>query len=121
MKCRLRPTQQKDNSMKDMADIMRQAQEMQAKIAKAQEKAEAIEADGIAGAGLVKMTLKGKGEMVSLEIDPSLLCDDAEILEDLIKAAHNEARRNLERAAEAAMKEATASLGGMIPGFKMPF
>ena len=107
--------------MKNMADIMRQAQEMQAKIAQAQEKAEAVEADGVAGAGLVKMTLKGKGEMVSLEIDPSLMGDDAEILEDLIKAAHNEARRSLEAASEAAMKEATAGLGGMMPGFKMPF
>lgn len=107
--------------MKNMADIMRQAQEMQAKIAQAQEKAEAVEADGVAGAGLVKMTLKGKGEMVSLEIDPSLMSDDAEILEDLIKAAHNEARRSLEAASEAAMKEATAGLGGMMPGFKMPF
>ena len=107
--------------MKNMADIMRQAQEMQAKIADAQEKAEAVEADGVAGAGLVKMTLKGKGVMVSLEIDPSLMSDDAEILEDLIKAAHNEARRSLEAASEAAMQEATAGLGGMMPGFKMPF
>jgi len=67
------------------------------------------------------MKLKGKGEMVSLEIDPSLMEDDADILEDLIKAAHNEARRGLEVASEAAMKEATAGLGGMMPGFKMPF
>ena len=104
-----------------MADIMRQAQEMQSKIAEAQEKVEQTEANGVAGAGLVKMTLKGKGEMVSLEIDPSLLSDDAEILEDLIKAAHNEARRNLEQATETAMKEATSGLGGMMPGFKMPF
>lgn len=94
---------------------------MQAKIAQAQEKVEQTEANGLAGAGLVKMTLKGKGDMVSLEIDPSLLTDDAEILEDLIKAAHNEARRNLEAATEAAMKAATAGLGGLMPGFKMPF
>lgn len=107
--------------MKNMADIMRQAQEMQSKIAEAQEKVELTEANGVAGAGLVKMTLKGKGEMVSLEIDQSLLSDDAEILEDLIKAAHNEARRNLEQATETAMKEATSGLGGMMPGFKMPF
>ena len=107
--------------MKNMADIMRQAQEMQSKIAEAQEKVEQTEANGVAGAGLVKMTLKGKGEMVSLEIDPSLLADDPEILEDLIKAAHNEARRNLEQATESAMKDATAGLGGMMPGFKMPF
>ena len=107
--------------MKNMADIMRQAQEMQAKIAEAQEKAEQVEVDGVAGAGLVKMTLKGKGDMISLEIDPSLMGDDPEILEDLIKAAHNEARRNLDEASQAAMKDATASLGGMMPGFKMPF
>ena len=100
---------------------MRQAQEMQAKIAEAQEKAENVVADGVAGAGLVKMTLNGKGDMVSLEIDPSLMGDDPEILEDLIKAAHNEARRSLEAASEAAMKDATAGLGGMMPGFKMPF
>jgi len=107
--------------MKNMADIMRQAQELQTKIAEAQEKVELTEADGVAGAGLVKMTLRGKGEMVSLDIDPSLLSDDAEILEDLIKAAHNEARRNLEAATEAAMKDATSGIGGMMPGFKMPF
>lgn len=107
--------------MKNMADIMRQAQEMQAKIAEAQEKVEQVEADGVAGAGLVKMTLKGKGEMVSLEIDPSLMNDEAEILEDLIKAAHNEARKGLEVATEKAMKDATAGFGGMMPGFKMPF
>ena len=53
-------TQQKDNPMKDMADIMRQAQEMQAKIAEAQEKAEQVEADGVAGAGLVKIALGQK-------------------------------------------------------------
>ncbi|MEL7129438.1 MAG: YbaB/EbfC family nucleoid-associated protein [Pseudomonadota bacterium] len=107
--------------MKNMADIMRQAQEMQSKLAEAQEQVERVEADGVAGAGLVKMTLKGKGEMVSLAIDPSLMADDAEILEDLIKAAHNEARRGLEVATEKAMKEATAGLGGLMPGFKMPF
>ncbi|MEL6324992.1 MAG: YbaB/EbfC family nucleoid-associated protein [Pseudomonadota bacterium] len=107
--------------MKDIANIMRQAQEMQAKLAEAQQKVEDIEADGLAGAGLVKVTLKGKGELVALAIDKSLMGDEPEILEDLIKAAHNEARRNLEAATEKAMKEATAGLGGMIPGFKMPF
>ncbi len=105
----------------DMAKIMRQAQEMQAKITEAQTKVEDIEADGVAGAGLVKMTLKGKGDMVSLKIDPSLMTDEAEILEDLIKAAHNEARRNLEQATEKAMADITAGFGGMMPGFKMPF
>jgi len=107
--------------MKNMADIMRQAQEMQAKLAEAQKKAEEVEAEGVAGAGLVKLTLRGKGEMVSLSIDPSLMGDESEILEDLIKAAHNEARRNLEAETANAMKDATAGLSGMLPGFKMPF
>lgn len=107
--------------MKDIADIMRQAQEMQSKLADAQKKVETVEADGVAGAGLVRLTLRGKGEMVSLKIDPSLMGDEAEILEDLIKAAHNEARRNLDEATAKAMKEATAGLGSMLPGFKLPF
>ncbi len=107
--------------MKDIADLMRQAQQMQAKLAEAQKQVEAVEANGVAGAGLVTLTLRGKGDMVSLKIDPSLMGDEAEILEDLVKAAHNEARRSLEEATARAMKEATSGLGGMLPGFKLPF
>nr|WP_084420290.1 YbaB/EbfC family nucleoid-associated protein [Henriciella litoralis] len=107
--------------MKDLSKIMQQAQQMQAKMQEAQEKVEATEADGIAGAGLVKVRLKGKGEMIGLEIDPSLLEDDAEIIEDLVKAAHSDARKRLEEAMEKAMKEATSGMSGMMPGFKMPF
>lgn len=108
--------------MKDFSEILRQAQDMQQKIAEAQEKVEAIEAEGLAGAGLVRVTLRGKGEMVSLKIDPSLMSDEAEILEDLVKAAHADARKRLEQETEAAMREATKELGGgMLPGFKLPF
>ena len=108
--------------MTDLNKIMQQAQEMQAKMAEAQQKIEETEAEGVAGAGLVKVTLRGKGELIGLEIDPSLLKDDAEIIEDLVKAAHNDARRRLEGAMEAAMSEATKGLGaGMMPGFKLPF
>ena len=107
--------------MKDLSKIMQQAQEMQAKMQEAQQKVEQIEAEGVAGAGLVKVRLKGKGEMVGLSIDPSLLEDDAEIIEDLVKAAHNDARKRLEEEMEKAMKEATSGMGGMLPGFKMPF
>ena len=107
--------------MTDLSKIMQQAQEMQAKMQEAQAKIEETTADGIAGAGLVAVTLKGKGELVSVRIDPSLLEDDAEIIEDLIKAAHTEARKNLDQAMENAMKEATSGFGGMMPGFKMPF
>ena len=105
----------------DMMKMMKKAKEMQAKMQEAQSQIEQIEAEGIAGAGLVAVTLKGKGELVSIKIDPSLMQDEAEIIEDLVKAAHREARKNLDHAMEKAMKEATAGFGGMLPGFKMPF
>lgn len=107
--------------MTDLGKIMRQAQEMQAKMQEAQEKAESVIADGVAGGGMVRVTLKGKGELIRLDIDPSLMGDEAEILEDLIKAAHADARIRLDEALEKAMKEATSGLSGMLPGFKMPF
>lgn len=107
--------------MKDLAKIMQQAQQMQAKMQEAQEKIESTEADGVSGAGLVKVRLRGKGDLVSLTIDQSLMGDDAEILEDLIKAAHADARKRLDQAMEEAMQQATAGFGGMMPGFKLPF
>ena len=107
--------------MKDLAQIMQQAQAMQAKMAEVQQKIEATEADGVAGAGLVRVKLRGKGEMVSVTIDKSLMGDEPEIIEDLIKAAHSDARRRLEQAMEEAMKSATAGFGGLLPGFKLPF
>lgn len=107
--------------MKDLAQIMQQAQAMQAKMAEVQAKIEATEADGVAGAGLVRVKLKGKGEMVSVSIDRSLMGDDAEIVEDLVKAAHSDARRRLDQAMEDAMRSATAGFGGLMPGFKLPF
>lgn len=107
--------------MPDMADIMRQAQDMQQKLADAQKQVEETTAEGVAGAGMVKVTLKGKGELVSVTIDPSMMGDEAEILEDLIKAAHSDARKRLDEATEKAMAEATSGLGGMMPGFKLPF
>ena len=107
--------------MTDLKKIMQQAQEMQAKMQEAQSKVEATEAEGVAGAGMVRVTLRGKGELISVRIDPSLMGDEAEIIEDLIKAAHADARKRLDQAMEKAMKEATSGLGGIIPGFKMPF
>lgn len=107
--------------MTDLKKIMQQAQEMQAKMQEAQSKVEATEAEGVAGAGMVRVTLRGKGELISVRIDPTLMGDEAEIIEDLIKAAHADARKRLDQAMEKAMKEATSGLGGIIPGFKMPF
>lgn len=107
--------------MKDLSKIMQQAQEMQAKMQEAQQKIEQVEAEGVAGAGLVRVRLKGKGAMSAISIDPSLMGDEAEILEDLIKAAHSDARKRLDEEVEKAMKEATSGMGGMLPGFKLPF
>ncbi|MFT3725743.1 MAG: YbaB/EbfC family nucleoid-associated protein [Hyphomonadaceae bacterium] len=108
--------------MKDLSDIMRQAQQMQQRLQEAQAKMEEITAEGSSGAGMVKVTLKGKGELAALAIDPSLLQPaDKEMVEDLVKAAHSDARRKLDDAMAEAMKQATGGLGGMLPGFKLPF
>lgn len=108
--------------MKDLSDIMRQAQQMQQRLQEAQERMEQITADGSSGGGMVKVTLKGKGELAGLAIDASLLQPaDKEMVEDLVKAAHADARRKLEDAMAEAMKQATGGLGGMLPGFKLPF
>lgn len=108
--------------MKDLSDIMRQAQQMQQRLQEAQAKMEEITAEGSAGGGMVKVTLKGKGELAGLTIDPSLLQpSDKEMVEDLVKAAHSDARRKLDDAMADAMKQATGGLGGMLPGFKLPF
>lgn len=106
--------------MKDISQIMRQAQAMQAKINEAQKKLEAMEVEGTAGGGMVKLRLSGKNAMIGLSIDPSLMTEDREMLEDLIKAAHDDARRRLEDIQGEEMKGLSGGLG-ILPGFKMPF
>jgi DNA-binding YbaB/EbfC family protein len=106
--------------MKDISQIMRQAQQMQAKINEAQKKLEAMEVEGSAGGGMVKLKLSGKNAMIGLAIDPSLMNDEREILEDLIKAAHDDARRKLEDVQNEEMKGLSGGLD-ILPGFKMPF
>jgi DNA-binding YbaB/EbfC family protein len=107
--------------MKDISQIMRQAQQMQAKINEAQKKLEAMEVEGSSGGGLVKLRISGKNALIAVTIDPSLMvADEREILEDLIKAAHEDARRKLEDAQNEEMKGLSGGLG-ILPGFKMPF
>ena len=107
--------------MKDISQIMRQAQQMQAKINEAQKKLEAMEVEGSSGGGMVKVRLSGKNAMLGLTIDPSLMKEDErEILEDLVKAAHDDARRKLEDAQNEEMKGIGSGMG-ILPGFKMPF
>lgn len=106
--------------MKNMGQLMKQAQAMQQKMADMQAKLEQVEISGAAGAGLVQVTLNGKGEMRGLKIDPSLIqADEREVLEDLIVAAHNDAKAKLEAHTSEEMGKITGGLN--IPGFKMPF
>jgi len=95
----------------DIGKLVQQAQEMQSKMQDVQASLEELMVTGSSGGGLVTITLNGKGAMQSLAIDASLYAEDEkEILEDLIVAAHNEARNRVEAAAAEKMKEATAGL-----------
>ncbi|MGB3502652.1 MAG: YbaB/EbfC family nucleoid-associated protein [Mesorhizobium sp.] len=107
--------------MKDLLNIMGKAKEMQAKFQAMQEEMTQIEATGQSGGGLVSVTLSGKGELKSLKIDPSLLkADEGEILEDLIVAAHNDAKLKVETVMQEKTRELTAGLP-IPPGMKLPF
>ncbi len=107
--------------MKDLLGIMGKAKEMQAKFQAMQEELTLVEASGQSGGGLVSVTLSGKGEMKSLKVDPSLLkSDEAEILEDLIVAAHNDAKQKVEAIMQEKTRELTAGLP-IPPGMKLPF
>ena len=97
--------------MKNFASMMKQAQEMQGKMAEMQSSLEQMEITGTSGAGLVTLTLNGKGEMRRLEIDESMMKpDEREILEDLIIAAHSDAKSKVETAMAEKMKEVTGGL-----------
>jgi nucleoid-associated protein EbfC len=103
----------------DMMKLMKQAREMQAKVADMQAELEQAETEGQAGAGMVKVTLTGKGVMKAIAIDPSMMKEDEkEILEDLIIAAHNDAMQKNGRMMEEKMKTATAGLP-IPPGMKL--
>ncbi|MEX4006503.1 YbaB/EbfC family nucleoid-associated protein [Neoaquamicrobium sediminum] len=107
--------------MKDLLGMMSKAKEMQAKFQAMQEEIANIEASGQAGGGLVQVTLSGKFEMRSLKIDPSLFKeDDVEVLEDLILAAHNDAKSKVEAVMQEKSRELTAGLP-IPPGMKLPF
>lgn len=107
--------------MKDLMGLMSKAKEMQAKMQAMQEEMTTLEATGQAGGGMVSVTLSGKFDMKSLKIDPSLLKEsDAEILEDLLLAAHNDAKSKLEKTIQERTQALTAGLP-LPPGFKLPF
>jgi DNA-binding YbaB/EbfC family protein len=107
--------------MKDLLGLMGKAKEMQAKFQTMQEELTLVEASGQSGGGLVSVTLSGKGEMKSLRVDPSLANpEEVEILEDLIVAAHNDAKAKVEAIMQEKTRELTAGLP-IPPGMKLPF
>lgn len=107
--------------MKDLLGLMGKAREMQAKLQAMQEEMANIEATGQSGGGLVRVTLSGKFEMKAIKIDGSLMKEgEAEILEDLVMAAQNDAKAKVEQVLAEKTKEMTAGLP-IPPGMKLPF
>ncbi len=107
--------------MKDIMGLMKQAKEMQEKMQTMQEELVDLEAEGVAAGGMVKLTLNGKGQMRGLKIDPLMFKEDeVEILEDLIMAAHNQAKVKVEDITAEKTAELTAGLP-IPPGMKLPF
>jgi len=107
--------------MKDILGLMKQAQVLQEKMQAMQAEIAELEVEGSAGGGLVTVRLSGKGIMIGMTIDPSLLKDeDSGMLEDLIMAAHNSAKDKAEAAVAEKTREMTAGLS-LPPGMKLPF
>lgn len=102
--------------MRDLAGLMKQAQELQKKMQESQAEIERLTIDGVSGGGMVRLTLKGTGELSALTLDPLLLKpDEAEVLEDLIIAAFNDAKKKADEIKAKSMQT-------MLPaGMKLPF
>ena len=107
----------------NIAQLMQQAQRMQDNLKKAQEELANVEVQGQSGGGMVKVTMNGRHEVKRVEIDPSLLTDDKEMLEDLVAAAINGAVQKVGEMTQEGMASLTSGLGNipLPPGFKMPF
>ncbi len=107
--------------MTNLGQMLKQAQQMQARMGELQEKLSTIEVTGSSGAGMVSVTLSGKGETRRVKIDPSLAeAKDVEVLEDLLVAAFNDAKGKADRLMAEKMSELTGGLQ-LPPGIKLPF
>ena len=104
--------------MNDFSKILDKARELEAKMKESQEKIRNIQVDGISGANSVKVTLNGDGEMIKLEISPEIIKEEKSIIEDLIVAAHNNAKSQLKTKTSEEISKATGKFE--IPGFKWP-
>lgn len=103
-----------------MGGLMKQAQEMQEKMQQAQEDVAKAEVEGSAGAGMVKIVMNGRHDVTSVTLDPSVMEEDKEFLEDLLAAAVNDAVRKVESNTKKQMEEVTSGMN-LPAGFKMPF
>ena len=104
-----------------LGGLMKQAQQMQEKMQKMQEEIAQLEVTGESGAGLVKVTMNCKHDVKRITIDPSLLADDKDMLEDLVAAAFNAAVRKAEETSQEKMGKITAGMPGLPGGMKFPF
>ena len=110
--------------MKNLGNMLKQAQQMQSRMAEMQAKLEAMEVEGASGGGMVKVLLSGKGDLRRVAIDVSLMAaDEKEVLEDLLVAAHADAKQKVEATMAEEMQKATAGLNipGGLGGLKLPF
>lgn len=103
-----------------MGNLMKQAQKMQEDMKRMQEEVARAEVTGESGAGLVKVTMNGRHDVKQVSLDPSVMQEDKELLEDLLAAAVNDAVRKVESLSQEKMSSATAGMQ-LPPGFKMPF
>jgi nucleoid-associated protein EbfC len=107
--------------MKNIGQMLKQAQEMQGRMAEMQERLATAEVSGASGAGLVQVMLSGKGEVKRIQIDKSLMLpDEVEVLEDLLMAAFNDAKTRLDAHVAEEMQKLTGGLQ-LPPGMKLPF
>jgi len=103
-----------------LSGLMKQAQQMQENLKKAQEEIARMEVEGQAGAGMVKVVMTGRHDVKRVSIDPSLMGDDKDMLEDLVAAAVNDAVRRVETVTQEKMGSLTSGFG-LPPGMKLPF
>jgi len=107
--------------MKNLGQMMKQAQQMQAKMAEMQAQLDNVEVTGQAGGGMVALTLNGKGDLKKIKLDKALLDpDEVEVLEDLLLAAFNDAKQHVEKHVAEEMAKVTGGLQ-LPPGMKLPF
>ena len=106
--------------MTDFGKILNKAKELEAKMKESQEKIKSIQVKGTSGADSVKVTLNGDGEMIKLEISPETVKEEKSIIEDLIVAAHNDAKFKLKKKTSEEISKVTGGVS-LPPGFKLPF